>query len=255
MEIAQRVGPSFLLNVTLNDRRRITGVFAGDLAIAHRAGRRACASRPCNRWRPRSRSWSRPTRATRWTRICIKGSRACRQRPGTSAPAGRSFWRRSVPDGIPSGSPYDLLLREETSIEGVLARLATPGFSRPEQVAGPTSGSGPEQGAGAGAQPPARGAPEGGPLGTLPRHRGRRARSPAPVRSRGSRCGDAPRAADHPLPAPHRRDSASSSCFEPLGGPVKAARCGFISRPPHGCGLTMGGPLAYRGGPVMVVDR
>src|SRR5262249_16031165 len=29
-DIALRVGPSFLLNVTLNERRQITGVFAGD---------------------------------------------------------------------------------------------------------------------------------------------------------------------------------------------------------------------------------
>src|SRR5688572_4850782 len=37
-EIALRVGPSFLLNVTLNEQRAITGVFAGDLLAAHRAG-------------------------------------------------------------------------------------------------------------------------------------------------------------------------------------------------------------------------
>jgi len=37
-ELAERVGPSFLLNVTLNERRQITGVFAGDLIEAHRAG-------------------------------------------------------------------------------------------------------------------------------------------------------------------------------------------------------------------------
>jgi len=37
-ELAHRVGTSFLLNVTLNEQRRITGVFAGDLIEAHRAG-------------------------------------------------------------------------------------------------------------------------------------------------------------------------------------------------------------------------
>lgn len=37
-DIALRVGPSFLLNVTLNEERQITGVFAGDLLAAHRAG-------------------------------------------------------------------------------------------------------------------------------------------------------------------------------------------------------------------------
>ena len=37
-DIALRAGPSFLLNVTLNDRRDITGVFAGDLVAAHKVG-------------------------------------------------------------------------------------------------------------------------------------------------------------------------------------------------------------------------
>src|SRR5436190_6569460 len=37
-DIALRVGPSFLLNVTLNEERQITGVFAGDILRAHKAG-------------------------------------------------------------------------------------------------------------------------------------------------------------------------------------------------------------------------
>jgi nickel-dependent lactate racemase len=37
-DIALRAGPSFLVNVTLNERRDITGVFAGDLIAAHRVG-------------------------------------------------------------------------------------------------------------------------------------------------------------------------------------------------------------------------
>src|SRR5437868_6379162 len=35
-DIALRVGPSFLLNVSLNEERGITGVFAGDLIAAHK---------------------------------------------------------------------------------------------------------------------------------------------------------------------------------------------------------------------------
>src|SRR3954468_5472036 len=37
-DIALRVGPSFLLNVALNEQRAITGVFAGDLLKAHQVG-------------------------------------------------------------------------------------------------------------------------------------------------------------------------------------------------------------------------
>src|SRR6266404_3998304 len=37
-DIALRAGPSFLLNVALNEQREITGVFAGDLIAAHKVG-------------------------------------------------------------------------------------------------------------------------------------------------------------------------------------------------------------------------
>ena len=37
-DIALRVSPSFLLNVTLNEAKQITGVFAGDLLQAHKVG-------------------------------------------------------------------------------------------------------------------------------------------------------------------------------------------------------------------------
>ena len=37
-DIALRVGPSFVLNVTLNEQRQITNVFAGDLLKAHQTG-------------------------------------------------------------------------------------------------------------------------------------------------------------------------------------------------------------------------
>ena len=37
-DVALRAGPSFLINVTLNEQRAITGVFAGDLVGAHKEG-------------------------------------------------------------------------------------------------------------------------------------------------------------------------------------------------------------------------
>jgi hypothetical protein len=37
-DIALRVGPSFLLNVTLNETKQITNVFAGDMQAAHKTG-------------------------------------------------------------------------------------------------------------------------------------------------------------------------------------------------------------------------
>jgi nickel-dependent lactate racemase len=37
-DIALKIGPSFLINVTLNDERRITGVLAGDIINSHKKG-------------------------------------------------------------------------------------------------------------------------------------------------------------------------------------------------------------------------
>ena len=36
-------------------------------------------------------------------------------------------------DGVPDGSPFDLLLRESSSPADILLKLVTPGFHRPEQ--------------------------------------------------------------------------------------------------------------------------
>lgn len=38
VEIARRAGVDFIVNVTLDEPRRVTGVFAGDLEVAHEAG-------------------------------------------------------------------------------------------------------------------------------------------------------------------------------------------------------------------------
>tara|TARA_B100001250_G_scaffold203266_1_gene174312 strand:- start:16121 stop:16831 length:711 start_codon:yes stop_codon:yes gene_type:complete len=38
VEVARRVGVDFTLNVSMNERREVTGIFAGDLEAAHAAG-------------------------------------------------------------------------------------------------------------------------------------------------------------------------------------------------------------------------
>ena len=49
MEVAHCVGGVFLVNVTLNKHKELTGVFAGDLDEAHAAGCALCSRRP---WLP-----------------------------------------------------------------------------------------------------------------------------------------------------------------------------------------------------------
>lgn len=133
MEIAQRAGGGFLVNVTLNDDRGITGVFAGDLREAHRAGRdfvRKSAMQPVdapfdvvvttNSGYPLDlnlyqgiKGVSAAARITRHRGLIILAAE-CRE-------------------GVPAGSPFDQLLHQGQSPEEILALLASPRFSRPEQ--------------------------------------------------------------------------------------------------------------------------
>ena len=50
LEVALRTEPSFLLNVALNAEQEITGIFAGELRAAHRAGPISCDVRV---WSPK----------------------------------------------------------------------------------------------------------------------------------------------------------------------------------------------------------
>ncbi len=65
-EVALRTNPTFLLNVTPNTRREITGVFA-DMLAAHAAGR-LCVIRRWPRWLNPVISSLPPTAAIRLTR-------------------------------------------------------------------------------------------------------------------------------------------------------------------------------------------
>lgn len=132
-DIATRVGPSFLINVTLNEQREITGFFAGDLVKAHREGCefvRSTAMQPVeglfdivvtsNSGYPLDMNLYQGVNGmSAAARILKQGGLLvlaceCRER-------------------IPSGSPYDRLLREAGNPEGILEMLARPGVVRPEQ--------------------------------------------------------------------------------------------------------------------------
>lgn len=132
-EVALRTTPAFLLNVTLNNRREITGVFAGEMLAAHAAG---CAF----------------VRENAMTRVAapydvvittnsgypldqnlyqaVKGMSAANQivRPG-----GAIIIAAECADGLPDHGRYADLLAEAGSPQGVLEMLARPGFNAQDQ--------------------------------------------------------------------------------------------------------------------------
>ncbi len=126
--VAQSTSPTFLLNVTLNRDRQITGVFAGDLVEAHRAG--AALVR---------KTAMQPVRAPFDIVItsnsgypldlnlyqAVKGISAAARivRPGGDIIVAAECW-----DGIPAHGEYRRLLWEAKSPRDLLERVMTPGF-------------------------------------------------------------------------------------------------------------------------------
>jgi nickel-dependent lactate racemase len=132
-DIALRVGPSFLLNVALNEQRQITGVFAGDLLMAHRAG---CAFVKASAMQAVKAPFDLVITTNSGYPLDLNLYQAVK---GMSAgarvlnPGGTLLLACECRQGVPSGSSFERLLRESNSPEEILVRLATPGFVQPEQ--------------------------------------------------------------------------------------------------------------------------
>lgn len=135
-DIALRVGPSFLLNVTLNERREITGVFAGDLIAAHRRGcefvRMSAMQRveqpfdvvvTTNSGYPLDMNLYQAVKGMRAAELIVRDG-------------GTVIIAAECSEGVPHGSPHDRLLRSVPDGEALLASLHQPGFAWPEQWQG-----------------------------------------------------------------------------------------------------------------------
>jgi len=134
-DVALCAGPAFLLNVSLNEHRQITGVFAGDLIAGHRAGIefvRRSAMRPVDR----------PFEVVITTNSGYpldlnlyqsnKGMKAAAQivREG-----GTIIMAAECCEGLPEGSSFEQLLMKAGSAAELLKLINTPGFHWPEQWA------------------------------------------------------------------------------------------------------------------------
>jgi nickel-dependent lactate racemase len=128
LDVAQSTAPALLLNVTLNRDRQVTGVFAGDLVAAHRAGVkfvRETAMQPVpapfdivitsNSGYPLDLNLYQ----------AVKGMSAAARivRPGGDIIVAAECW-----DGVPSHGEYRRLLWEASSPKELLDRVIAPGF-------------------------------------------------------------------------------------------------------------------------------
>ena len=132
-DIALMAGTSFVLNVTLDVSRRITGVFAGDLIRAHREGcefvRRTAMQRvdaPFDIVITTNSGYPLDLNLYQSVKGLSAGARIVK-------PGGLLIVAAECREGVPAGSPCDTLLRGVSGPEEILAKIESPGFRFAEQ--------------------------------------------------------------------------------------------------------------------------
>ena len=132
-QVAGMVGKTFLVNVTLNKHKQITGVFAGELSEAHAAG---CAFVKSTAMVPVQKPFDIVITTNSGYPLdlnlyqSVKGMSAAAQivKPGGSIIVAAECW-----DGIPEHGLYSKLLRQAKDPQDLLETVCSPGFSEQDQ--------------------------------------------------------------------------------------------------------------------------
>jgi nickel-dependent lactate racemase len=132
-EAALMANPSFILNVTLNQKLEINGVFAGEMLAAHAAGSAFVSESAMvevespydivittNSGYPLDQNLYQ----------CVKGMSAANQ---VVRDGGSIIMAAACEDGLPNHGQYAALLAEAGSPRGILDMISQPGFSRQDQ--------------------------------------------------------------------------------------------------------------------------
>ncbi len=132
-QVAGRAGETFLVNVTLNKNKQITGVFAGDLSQAHRAG---CAFVKATAMVAVPHPFDIVITSNSGYPLdlnlyqAVKGMSAAAQvvKEGGAIIVAADCW-----DGIPDHGLYGQLLRQASSPQALLETICAPGFLEQDQ--------------------------------------------------------------------------------------------------------------------------
>ncbi len=132
-EVALRTDPTFLVNVALNARHEITGVFAGDMLASHAAGcefvRRTAmvpVETPYDIVVTTNSGYPLDQNLYQSVKGMSAASRVVRA-------GGTIVMAAACEDGVPNHGCYAELLQQGGSPQGVLDLLARPGFSQQDQ--------------------------------------------------------------------------------------------------------------------------
>ncbi len=133
LEVALRTEPTFLLNVALNADQQITGIFAGELKAAHRAGiefvgrqSMVAAAEPFDIAITTNSGYPLDQNLYQ----CTKGMRAAQQ---VVRKGGAIILAGACQDGVPDHGMYAQLLAKGRSPQGILDMISAPGFGAQDQ--------------------------------------------------------------------------------------------------------------------------
>lgn len=140
LSVAQSTAPDFLLNVTLNRKREITGVFAGDLLAAHRKGMafaREMAMQPTSHFFDIVITSNSGYPLDLNLYQAVKGMSAAaqivRSTDASSSGRGDIIIAAQCWDGIPDHGEYKRLLWEAETPRELLDRVMAPSFRCQDQ--------------------------------------------------------------------------------------------------------------------------
>jgi nickel-dependent lactate racemase len=132
-EMAQRTQPTFIVNVTMNDARQLTGVFAGELAAAHATGCAFVADHalvnvdaPFDVVITTNSGYPLDQNLYQTVKGLSAAARIVRQ-------GGAIVMCAACNDGLPNHGKYAELLQQGGSPQGILDLLNQPGFSAHDQ--------------------------------------------------------------------------------------------------------------------------
>jgi lactate racemase len=134
-EIAAMAPPDFLVNVTLDRERRITGFFCGDYLAAHRAGTDFCKSHAARPVPHRfdvvvTTNGGYPLDQNLYQ--CIKGLSAAAL---VVKPRGTIVMCAEMSDGLPEHGNFKDIVRQRTTPRALLEMIERPGYSVYDQWA------------------------------------------------------------------------------------------------------------------------
>jgi nickel-dependent lactate racemase len=133
-DIALLAGPSFLLNVALNEAREITGVFAGDLIKAHRVGCELVRASAMQKVGAPFDLVITTNSGYPLDQNLYQGVKGMSAAARIVKDGGSIILAAQCRYGVPDGSPYDALLRRAKKPQDVLSLIEKETFSEQWQA-------------------------------------------------------------------------------------------------------------------------